>query len=146
MTAPSLREVEAEEEVAACFPVMRLLRPGLGSADDLVRRVARQRRDGYRLLAAWAAGRPVGLAGYRLQENLVYGRFLYVDDLVSDAAWRGAGIATRLLDHLGEAARRDGCARLVLDTALDNAPARRFYGRRGLATTAIRFARRLDDG
>ncbi|TCT87714.1 hypothetical protein EDC48_11182 [Gibbsiella quercinecans] len=27
----------------------------------------------------------MGLAGYRIQENLLYGRFLYLDDLVTVA-------------------------------------------------------------
>lgn len=38
-----------------------------------------------RLLAGWQSQQVLGLAGYRIQENLLYGRFLYLDDLVTVA-------------------------------------------------------------
>src|SRR5262249_9205372 len=126
------RHAETAAEVAACFPVMAQLRPHLADADELVARIARQCEDGYRLLAAWAAGVPVGLAGYRLAENLIHGRFVYVDDLVTTEPQRGTGIGARLLDAVAEYGREQGCARLVLDTALDNVLAHRFYYRQRL--------------
>src|ERR1700680_1830581 len=73
-----LRQAETDAEVAACFPVMAQLRPHLASAEELVARVARQRETGYCILAAWCDGKPVALAGYRVQVNLIYGKFLYV--------------------------------------------------------------------
>ena len=78
-----LRHAESDAETAACFPVMVRLRPHLANADELVARVARQRAAGYRILSAWRDGVPVGLAGYRIEENLIHGRFVYVDDLVT---------------------------------------------------------------
>src|SRR5579864_2027067 len=101
-----LRHVETDGEVAACFPVMVLLRPHLADAAELVARVARQRAAGYRLLAAWRDGAPVALAGYRIEENLIHGRFLYVDDLVTAEGERGGGIGARLLDAAAEEGRR----------------------------------------
>jgi hypothetical protein len=49
-------------------------------------RVARQRAEGYRVLATWRGREPVALAGYRIAENLIHGRFIYVDDLVTAGA------------------------------------------------------------
>ena len=85
MSELELRHVESELEIAACYPVMVLLRPHLGGADELVARITRQRDAGYRLLALWRAGTPVALAGYRFEENLIHGKFVYVDDLVTAA-------------------------------------------------------------
>lgn len=81
---------------------------------------------------------------YRLQENLVYGSFLYVDDLVTAAAQRGGQWGSRLLQALERLARASGCARLVLDTGLANARAQRFYFREGLLTGALRFQKQFD--
>lgn len=143
MSAIVLRHADTAEEVAACFPVMALLRPHLADASELAARVARQREAGYRLLAAWRDGAPIALAGYRIEENLVHGRFVYVDDLVTAAGERRGGIGARLLDAVAEEGRRAGCARLVLDTALDNVLAHRFYYRQGMLARALRFSREI---
>jgi ribosomal protein S18 acetylase RimI-like enzyme len=136
--APDLRVV-SDAEIGACFRLMQQLRPHLASAEEFVTRVRRQQVEGYRLMALWSDRRPRALAGFRLTENLVHGRFLYVDDLVVDAAERNTGLGAILLTHLEDQARRLGCAKLVLDTGVDNVAAQRFYARQGLRNTALRF-------
>jgi len=112
----------------------------LQSQAEFVERVSRQTRDGYRLLAAWHTGRVVGLAGYRTQENLIYGRFVYVDDLVVVADARRGRIGERLLDGVREECRRHGVPTLVLDTAIDNSLGQRFYFRYGMLARGLRFS------
>jgi ribosomal protein S18 acetylase RimI-like enzyme len=136
-----LRHADTEADIAACYPVMALLRPHLASAEEFVARVARQRDAGYCLLAFWRAAIPVALAGYRLEENLVHDKFVYVADLVTAEAERRGGLGAQLLDAVAAIGRDAGCARLVLDTALDNALAHRFYYRQGLLARALRFSR-----
>ena len=138
--SPVLRHAESDAELAACFPVMRELRPHLPDAAAFVQRVRRQQGDSYRLLAAWRGGVPVGLAGWRVQENLIRGRFCYVDDLVVTQAERRGGLGARLLDAVGAEARALGLPRLVLDTGLDNLLGQRFYFRYGMLPAALRFA------
>jgi GNAT superfamily N-acetyltransferase len=145
MSGISLRHAETAAEIAACFAVIVQLRPHLAGPDELVTRVERQARDGYGLLAAWCGAEPVGVAGYRLEENLVHGRFVYVDDLVTSERHRGAGIGATLLDAVAQFGRDHGCARLVLDTALDNVLAHRFYYRQGLLARALRFSRTIEN-
>lgn len=140
MSEITLRHAETEAEAAACFPVMVELRPKLADAQEFAERVARQRAAGYRLLAAWRDGVPVALAGYRVEENLVHGRFIYVDDLVTAAGERSQGLGGRLLDAVIAEGRRLYCARLVLDTALGNVLGHRFYYRQGLLARALRFS------
>lgn len=143
MTEPALRHLETPEELRACLPLMRALRPHLADDADFIQRIGRMRQEGYRLLAAVQEGRAVALAGYRQQENLIYGRFLYVDDLVVDETRRGDRLGAQLIRALDELARDAGCAKLVLDTGLGNALAQRFYFRQGLLTSAIRFSKPL---
>lgn len=134
-----VQHIDDEDGVRRCYPVMAQLRPHLVSEEDFVARWRRQAPDGYRLLALVDGPRVVALAGYRVQENLVHGRFLYVDDLVTDASLRGGGHGGKLIDRLKQEARALGCGRLVLDTPLSNALAQRFYFRNGLLATALRF-------
>jgi ribosomal protein S18 acetylase RimI-like enzyme len=120
-----VREADSDGDIAACFEVLRQLRPHLESSAALIAQV-------------------LGAAGYRLTENLVSGRFVYVDDLVVDQAARRGRVGERLLDAVAETARAQGCRRLTLDTALDNAYAQRFYFRWGLLARALHFVRQID--
>ena len=136
-----LCHVETDDELRTCFPVMLQLRPHLRDDTDFVDRVNRQREQGYRLFAVWRRGRPLALAGYRLQENLVHGRFLYVDDLIVSKNCRRYRWGARLLEELDEITRQQGCAKLILDTAVSNALAQRFYFRQGMLMGALRFSK-----
>jgi ribosomal protein S18 acetylase RimI-like enzyme len=136
---PSFRAI-GEAEIAACYGLMRQLRPHLTSVDEFIARWRRQSADGYRIVALWSEqGGPRALAGYRVAENLVHGKFLYVDDLIADQSERGRGYGARLLDKLKDEGRALGCRKLVLDTGLDNYLAHRFYFRQGLLAQALRF-------
>ncbi len=137
--APDLRAPETDEEIAACYPAMRELRPHLANPASFLAQVRRQMAEGYRLLALWRDRRVVACAGYRLQENLIRGRHLYVDDLVTLVAERSRGHGTRLLDALTMEACAQGCHWLVLDSGVGLAGAHRFYFRHGLTITAFRF-------
>ena len=139
----TLRHAETAAEIAACFPVMRALRPHLSGADELCSRVRGQAQAGYRLLAAWRGEEVVGLAGYRPQENLIRGPFCYVDDLVVREDLRRSGVGARLLTAVGVEAKARGMPHLVLDTDISNALGQRVYFRFGMLPVALRFATRL---
>jgi hypothetical protein len=89
--------------------------------------VLRQFDQGCHLLAAWLDDTVVGAAGYRMQENLVHGRFCYVDDLVA-----------------AERARTDRCTRLTQDTEPTNLLGQRFYFRYGMLPASLCFFLPLD--
>ena len=139
VTAPEIRYVDAESEAAACYQLMRQLRPHLASEQEFIERWRRQTDVGYRLLAAWDGLRPVALAGCRVQDNLMHGPHFYVDDLVTDEALRSSGHGHALMERLKAEARALGCGKLVLDTPLTNTLGHRFYYREGLLATALRF-------
>ena len=136
--------VVGEADIAACYALMRALRPQLNSEAEFIARWRRQSEQGYAMLALWRAQRPVALAGFRVQENFVHGRFLYVDDLVTDESERRHGHGARLLDRLKAEGRARGCHKLVLDTALENTLGHRFYYRQGLLAISLRFNCLLD--
>ncbi len=138
-----LRHAETDQQIAACFPLMRQLRPHLAGRTELVTRVRRQEKESYRLLIAWRGEEAVGAAGYRMQENLIRGRFVYVDDLVVLDSERRSGIGAQLLDEVARLAKEAGIDWLTLDTALDNALGQRFYFRWGLLSTALHFGKSL---
>ncbi|UCJ17034.1 GNAT family N-acetyltransferase [Pseudomonas sp. MM211] len=141
----TLRTVQGKAECLACFSVMRELRPHLNDANAFARQVQRQAGQGYRLLAAWRGDRVVALAGYRLQENTLYGRFVYIDDLIALPDEQRGGLGQLLIDAVRAHAISTGHAYLVLDTALGNALAQRFYYRQGLLARGMHFVQPLSE-
>ena len=133
---------ESNDEITACYGVMSQLRPHVAEADFLPR-VREQARAGYRLAYVENAGRPVAVAGFRVSENLAWGRFLYVDDLVTGADHRSQGYGAALLSWLKEHAVGQGCAQLHLDSGLQRKDAHRFYEREGVCSTGYHFAQVL---
>ena len=131
--------------LAACWPVMRQLRPHLDEA-GFAAQVQRQRASaGYRLAyaRAGAAGPALGAAGFRITEFLAWGKTLYVDDLVTDEAHRGQGVGGVLMDWLVAEARGQGCAQLHLDSGVQRFGAHRFYLAHGMDITSHHFALKL---
>lgn len=142
-TPIELLHLESDAQLRAAFPVMQVLRPQLLDAEAFIERVRRQARQGYRLLGACGGGQVLALAGYRELENLIHGCFIYVDDLVAESQCRSQGLGGQLLDELALIGSQLGCQRLVLDTALANSLAQRFYFRQGLLSTGLHFSRPL---
>jgi GNAT superfamily N-acetyltransferase len=122
----------------ASYPVMAELRPHL-ALDEFLAQVRRQEREGYRIAVIDEDGRVVAAAGYRFGENLAWGRFLYVDDLVTTAELRSRGHGRRLLDWLAEEARKAGCRELHLDSGVQRFGAHRCYLGWGMDLTSHHF-------
>jgi GNAT superfamily N-acetyltransferase len=135
-----VRVAEDETAIVRCFPVMLQLRPHLAGAQVFAEQVLRQMRDdGYRLACVEDRGEVCAVAGFRLQEMLSRGRFVYVDDLVTDAERRSSGYGAFLLDWLVDFARSQGCRQLDLDSGVQRFDAHRFYFRQGLHISTYHF-------
>ena len=143
MVTFELHKVESELALHTAYTLMRELRPHLNDAASFIARVYRQAEQGYCLQGVWQDQQLLALAGYRISENLLYGRFLYVDDLVTAPRARSHGLGAKLIDALREEARGQDCTHLVLDTALGNALGQRFYYRQGLLAAGMHFRQAL---
>lgn len=133
-----IRLAETDAEIRRCFPVMVQLRPHL-EEEEFVARVRRQQGAGYRLAFLAVQGAVRSVAGYRMQEMLVRGRHLYVDDLVTDEDYRSQGYGDELFDWLLARAREAGCGYLELDSGVQRAAAHRFYFRRQMHVGSFHF-------
>ena len=139
----TLQHLEDEPALRVSFELMRVLRPHLRDPAAYSSQLLRQMAQGYRLLAAWQGQTLVGLAGYREMENLIYSRFVYVDDLVVSPDLQRSGLGSRLLSRVRDEAVRRQCDHLVLDTGLHKALAQRFYFRQGLLAQGMHFTQKL---
>ena len=132
----------SDEEISSTYAVMRQLRTHLNE-DEYLDKVKRMRRSGYRLAAATEDGMGRCVAGFRISEVLAYGKFLYVDDLVTAGDTRSAGHGQRVLDWLAGVAREEGCGSLQLDSGVQRHEVLRAYFRQELKTSSYHFSKSL---
>jgi GNAT superfamily N-acetyltransferase len=140
-----VREIlEGESEAAAA--ALLELRPRWGTVAALAARIDAQRPEGYRVVASLEGDEAAAVAGFRIGENTAWGRFLYVDDLVTRAQFRGRGHAEAVMAWVEAEARRAGCEALQLDSGLgpEREDAHRFYFRHGMRITSFHFGKALD--
>ncbi len=141
-TPMNIRIATTDSEIAACYPVMRELRPHMEEGQFLSR-VRSQETTGYRLAFVQHSDGVVAVAGFRVGENLAWGRFLYVDDLVTVPAQRSKGFGANLLSWLREFAVKEGCLQMHLDSGAQRKDAHRFYEREGMSLAGFHFVENL---
>jgi len=133
-----IRLANSDEDITRCMPVMQQLRPHIPQADFLPR-IRRQMQQGYRLAMLERDSVVIALAGFRLNENLAWGRFLYVDDLITDETRRSSGTGKALLNWLADVARKENCQQLHLDSGVQRLDTHRFYLREGMHIAGHHF-------
>jgi GNAT superfamily N-acetyltransferase len=122
-----IRELRTDGDITAAFPLMKELRDRI-SAETFLAEVRRQQAQGYRLLAGFAHGSPVVLAGIRRTHTLSRGDHLFVDDLVSGASVRGTGYGRAMMEWVGQLAAAERIPRIYLDARIT---AKGFYEKLG---------------
>jgi GNAT superfamily N-acetyltransferase len=136
------KNAETDAEIDACFDVMSELRPDL-KRDTFLATIRSMQADGYRLAFISENDKPVAAAGYRILSNLHYGKYLYVDDLVTAADTRSTGQGKAMLAWLTDLALAENCAVIHLDSGTQRAEAHKFYFREGFNIASYHFARLL---
>ena len=105
-----------------------------------------ERGDSHLLLAMDARGGALGFVQlYPSFTSVGTAPIEILNDLFVDQAARGAGVARALLRRAADDARSRGAVKLVLSTALDNAPAQSLYASEGWERDAgfVEYARKL---
>jgi GNAT superfamily N-acetyltransferase len=121
---------------------MAELRPHVSKADFLTR-VRRQIEFADYRLACAIDEEVKAVAGFRISENLAWGKYLYVDDLVSKSDDRSKGYGGALFDWLVTHAREHDCDEFHLDSGVHRFRAHRFYLIKRMEIDAHHFGMRL---
>ncbi len=127
-----------QQQVADCYPVMSQLRPHLDK-DTFQQKVTRQIENGYQLVYLVDHKNIQAVAGYRIGNSLAWGKFLYIEDLVTDQDSRSKGYGKKLLDWLLNEAKQQQCDQLHLDSGMQRVDAHRFYERENLVFSSKHF-------
>lgn len=129
--------------IERCFDVMHALRTHL-ERESFVARVQMQQSEGYRLAYLEDSGVVEAVAGFRIHSCLLYGRMMYVDDLVTREGSRSKGHGGQLFDWLVAEARRERCEQFELDSGVHRFAAHRFYLTKRMSISSHHFALKLE--
>lgn len=136
---------KTDAEIRDCYPVMAELRPHVAAADFLSRVRRQQEKANYELAYVKRDGEVKAVAGFRISECLAWGKFMYVDDLVSKSSERSKGHGGELIDWLIEYARKNGCEQFHLDSGVHRFAAHRFYLLKRMNIEAHHFGMKFTD-
>lgn len=140
-----IKIASGESEILQCFPTMKQLRPHL-SEQEFVEQVQHQNiKYGYQLCYLEEIGQIKSVAGFRISECLSSGKYLYVDDLVTDASHRSNGYGEKVLAWLVHFAHTNNCHEIRLDSGVQRFAAHRFYMKQGMHISSYHFSMSLRD-
>ena len=133
----------SDNDIRLTYPVMSQLRTHVPEYEYLDR-VKKQSQTGkYQVAALFDDGHVRCVAGYRISECLAWGKFMYVDDLVSDQDGRSKNYGKQMVDWLVDEARKNGCQEFHLDSGVQRHGAHRFYLRERMDIACFHFARKV---
>lgn len=138
-----IQVAQTDDELQRCCTVLAQLRSVIAEP-ALLTRIKSQMLSGYRVAYAEAEGGVVSVAGFRLGENLAWGKHLYIDDLVSDGSLRSRRHGATLFQWLLAHAKANHCSEIHLDSGVQRFAAHKFYFREGLKISSYHFSMRLE--
>lgn len=125
-------------EVDQAGPLLADLRSSL-SAKVFHSRLNAAISGGYRMLGLVAGDAVIGLLGYRIVQDICWGKSFYIDDLNVAPGLRGTGHGTTLLDAAKLRAQEEGCDHLRLCSGLRRTDTHRFYEAHDLKSVSKQF-------
>lgn len=129
-TAYVIRELATLADMEANLALLQHLNPTLQAAayrtmlEDMI-------PNGYKQVAVYDGDKVIGLSGYWIITKLYCGKYIEMDNVVVNPAWRSRGIGQLLCNWIKEKAKSSGCKSIHLDVYAHNKHAHRFYFREG---------------
>jgi GNAT superfamily N-acetyltransferase len=139
----TVKEIIDKNELETVFPIIKELRTHLSFSDFIFLYEQAKQSDDYKVVGIYQQASCVGVMGYRVLFDLVHGKHLYVDDLVTTQSVRPRGVGKKLLQFAEEEAKKLGCKGLRLCTGTENEAGKRFYEREGWKFRSVAYKKQL---
>lgn len=127
-------------EINACYSIMAQLRPHIDREKFLAVVARMQSNHGYQLVYVRDKDAIKAVAGIRCAEWLYAGKYLEIDDLITNAGDRSKGYGGKLFDWICNYAREINCDQVRLVSGVQREAAHRFYLAKGMKFEAKYFS------
>jgi GNAT superfamily N-acetyltransferase len=134
---------KTEKEISDCFNLISQLRQHL-TLDDFIHKVKKMSEStGYELVYLNDDGIKA-VAGIRMSEWLHSGRYLEIEELITDQSARSKGYGGTLIDWIFCYAKDNSCKQVKLVSGVSRENAHRFYLNKGMVFEAKYFSLNID--
>lgn len=137
-----IRTAKNRDDIALCYAILAQLRPHLKKVDFVTTIERLSESTGFKL-AYLMGGDAKAVAGFRVSEWLHSGKYLEIEDFITNSTDRSKGYGHKLVDWLVAQARIEGCSKLRLVSGVKRIDAHRFYARHGMVHEAQYFSLNL---
>ena len=120
-------ELLTDSEIMAGYTVMKQLRSHLDEQTYIAIVKEAIAKEGYRQFALREKDRIVAVIGFQPMLTLYYGKYIWVCDLVTDAAARSKGYGEKLLSFVQDLVKSEGYESISLSSGIQREEAHRFY-------------------
>ena len=118
--------LQSNSELGKVAEVLLQLRPQYDLL-GLKAQIEKQQAAGYQLAYVKQGEEILCVAGFIVGEKLAWGKHIYIDDLVTNDAYRSTGAGSVLISWFKQYAKNIGCQQLHLDSGVQRFSAHRFY-------------------
>jgi len=122
-----IKELVTDKDLLEGYPIMKQLRSHLDEDAYMELVMEAKEKEQYRQFALFDGDEVVAVIGFQPMITLYYGRYIWVCDLVTDAARRSKGYGEKLLAFVHDLARSEGYSSVALSSGLQRSDAHRFY-------------------
>lgn len=138
----TFREIATAPEWLAMYPLIKQQNKDM-TRKEFQSLLKSMREAGYRCLGAFIGGELVGIMGFWIGHRFWCHKYVDIDNVIVDKAYRNRRIGKRMLAWVEKEARKQGCAMAVLDSYTTAHNAHRFYFREGYAILGYHFTKHL---
>lgn len=122
-----MKIAKSDQEILACFNVMKELRPKI-VRESFLTTIKLMQAEGYVLSYIEADGEVVSVGGFRICINLAAdGKALYIYDLITSENQRSKGYGASFIKSIIAHATKEGCNCVHLDSNVIRHKAHKFY-------------------
>ncbi|HEV7232506.1 MAG TPA: GNAT family N-acetyltransferase [Bacteroidia bacterium] len=141
-TAFEIREMHSYEEMLERYEILTQLNPQL-KKEDYARMLHDMLAHGYRQVAVFDGKQCIGVSGFWISTKLYCDKYVELDNVIIDAAYRSKGVGKLMCDWIVEEGKRLGCITALLDAYVENSNGHRFYFREGYVIKGFHFLKKL---
>ena len=98
----------SDKEIMSCYKIMKELRPNVRK-NSFLKTIKRLGKENYQLAFVEDRGQVKSVAGFRITEDIAWGKHIYVGDLVTEEHQRSRGYGDKLFDFLIAHAKKNKC-------------------------------------
>ena len=132
-----IAEVDSELELVGSLLIQLRLSYDLRT---IISQVKAQQKRGYTIAYIKDDGQAICASGFVIETGLAWGKYMYIEDLVTDAHRRSSGLGKIMLDWLKSYAQKNDYEQIHLDSGVQNFSAHRFYLREGFNIASHHFS------